>query len=129
MSMALSETPAPHCPAAELCPKLIESFTVCQKQRDFKGCENFLNLMQRADDTEGCKRPFDTKPVPNTWVCGVYYPLIDNSKTEAQFLFDLLSLIRELQFPAAQDYFKSENFKAILDSSLWDEYWNIKDYD
>jgi hypothetical protein len=99
------------CPAGELCPLLELSFDSCKSSKKEQVCSIFVEIFKNLVDDYDCQRPFDNTPtknyiVPAVWLCG------------SSELWDYVELLSNLEYPDAQDFFASSEFRSILDGAL-----------
>lgn len=109
------------CPAEKLCPKLRIEFHKCESKKTSEACGDFVKTYKALLPSFDCNRKKDIAPVPAIWMCnviGLEKSLINEPS---------IRLLRELKFKSAKDLFESQELKATLDGSLWDEYRGDED--
>ncbi|KIU45961.1 MULTISPECIES: hypothetical protein [Bradyrhizobium] len=107
------------CPARALCPRLAKSLRECKSRHLPTSCDAFISTADRLTPAHQCRRRGDFEPVPAIWVCDeVVKPRVEG----ATLLEDTLHLLEHMTSAKARRFYRSAQFRGVLDGALAEEY-------
>jgi hypothetical protein len=103
------------CPAKRECPVLVKTMHECKADPHEASCRGFMESLHQLTPRAHCRRAFDTDPVPAIWLC-------DEITQQTGTLGEAMYLLKSLKFKKAVDYYKSAEFRSVLDGAYAEEY-------
>jgi len=102
------------CPARQLCPVLVQQLRQCQSAPRSKSCDGLIDTASQLTSPFQCRRTDDFEPVPAIWVC--------EEVMVSSVLEDTMHLLKRLKTAKARQFYRSGQFRAVLDGALAKEY-------
>lgn len=97
------------CSARKVCPTFVKNMDECKAHKGSKACDAFIDNLHLLTSIDQCRRSFDATPVPAIWLC-------DEIVKSDEVLWYAIDLLKGLKSQKVQEYYKSKEFKAIMDS-------------
>jgi len=102
------------CPAKQLCPVLMQNMHQCTTRPGSKSCDVFIDTARRLTPRHQCRREFDHSPVPAIWVC--------DEMMKSSVLQDMMHLLKRMKTKSARQFYRSSEFRSVLDGALAEAY-------
>jgi hypothetical protein len=102
------------CPARPLCPALVKFMHQCRSAPRSKSCDAMIDAAEQLTPRYQCRRSVDFEPVPAIWVC--------DELTATNVLGDTMHLLKRLKAAKARQFYRSGNFRGVLDGAFLEEY-------
>lgn len=122
LAVSFSDVPWDHegtCIAKKECPNFLNAMNACKADPTQTSCRNFLDILHQLTSRMQCRRTFDTSPVPAIWLCD---DIVKHGNTMPDTLGDAMHLLKSLKFKEAKDYYKSYEFRGVLDGDYAEEH-------
>jgi len=122
LTVSFSDRPWDHpgeCPARQLCPALATSMHQCSANHGSRSCNTFVDTVDRLTAVHQCRRRNDFDAVPAIWVCDEVTP---PSVAGITVLEDAMHLLKRLRSAKARKFYRSDQFRGVLDGALAEEY-------
>ena len=128
-SSSISIAKAEQCPFPDIYIEFDRSYHQCINGQVRKGesCDRFVENIEKLFPRYGCKRSFDTAPVPAIWLFDAamedYIKLLYELASSNNKTFDSQWFAKEKI--RARAIFLSPEFRAVLDGHMAEEYYPL----